>query len=204
MLEREYIFTDLTVTKSCLSNFELDKIVELHEKEKDRSVQATVWDGEGISTNQNWRQSTLSWMDDDFFKRHQCDDIWLKIINQVNDMNEQHYVFDLIQCEPFQVTKYDSSNQDFYNGHVDCYNKNKGFDRKLSFIIQLSNPSEFDGGEFIYYGSGNAVNMSKNHPEIMNKGNMIAFPSFIPHAVSPVTRGTRYSLVGWCSGPRFK
>jgi PKHD-type hydroxylase len=30
------------------------------------------------------------------------------------------------------------------------------------------------------------------------------FPSWSLHRVTPVTKGTRYSLVAWVSGPRFR
>ena len=35
-------------------------------------------------------------------------------------------------------------------------------------------------------------------------GDMIIFPSFIDHKVSPVTKGIRYSIVAWFGGPPFK
>jgi len=33
---------------------------------------------------------------------------------------------------------------------------------------------------------------------------MIFFPSYTLHEVTPVTKGTRYTLVGWVHGPAFK
>ncbi len=35
-------------------------------------------------------------------------------------------------------------------------------------------------------------------------GDLIIFPSFIDHKVSPVTKGVRYSVVAWFGGPPFK
>ena len=40
----------------------------------------------------------------------------------------------------------------------------------------------------------------KNVPEFRKKGSIIVFPSFIYHRVTPVTEGTRYSLVTWNLG----
>ena len=34
-------------------------------------------------------------------------------------------------------------------------------------------------------------------------GTMILFPSYVLHRVSEVTKGTRYSLVGWAHGNSF-
>jgi len=40
--------------------------------------------------------------------------------------------------------------------------------------------------------------------EILPKGSIIVFPSFLWHRVKPITRGTRYSLVLWQLGYPFK
>jgi hypothetical protein len=40
--------------------------------------------------------------------------------------------------------------------------------------------------------------------EILPKGSIIVFPSFLWHRVKPVTRGVRYSLVLWHLGYPFK
>ena len=40
--------------------------------------------------------------------------------------------------------------------------------------------------------------------EILPKGSIIIFPSFVWHRVKPVTKGTRYSLVMWNLGKPFK
>ena len=36
------------------------------------------------------------------------------------------------------------------------------------------------------------------------QGGAIVFPSFFHHRVKPVTKGTRYSLVGWVCGQPWK
>ena len=40
--------------------------------------------------------------------------------------------------------------------------------------------------------------------EIRPRGSIIVFPSFVWHRVTPVTKGTRYSLVVWSLGYPFK
>ena len=40
--------------------------------------------------------------------------------------------------------------------------------------------------------------------EIKDQGSMIIFPSFLDHCVTPITKGTRYSLVLWSVGDPFK
>ena len=66
--------------------------------------------------------------------------------------------------------------------------------------IQLS--EDYEGGEF------EVVRCRKGEVEVdtMDKsmGTVILFPSVLEHRVLPVTRGVRYSLVAWFSGPAFR
>ena len=36
------------------------------------------------------------------------------------------------------------------------------------------------------------------------QGTLTAFPSYVLHEVTPLTKGTRYSLVAWIGGKDFK
>jgi PKHD-type hydroxylase len=68
----------------------------------------------------------------------------------------------------------------------------------LTSIIQLSDETTYEGGDLIL------ENVSESPPEkIKNQGTMLTFPSFIYHRLTPVTKGKRYSLVGWFEGPKF-
>ncbi len=58
----------------------------------------------------------------------------------------------------------------------------------------------FEGGDFLI-NEGNQDN-AKAVP--VKKGRAILFPSFMCHKVTPVTAGTRKSLVLWCLGPKFR
>jgi PKHD-type hydroxylase len=64
--------------------------------------------------------------------------------------------------------------------------------------LQLTNPNEYKGGDLILHLG--------NEPTILSKeqGKLYAFPSYTLHEVTPVTKGTRYSLVAWITGPHFK
>lgn len=59
--------------------------------------------------------------------------------------------------------------------------------RKQSVVIQLSQESDYEGGDLII---GNKV---------ANKtiGNTIVFDSGLIHEVTKLTKGTRYSFIGW-------
>jgi predicted 2-oxoglutarate/Fe(II)-dependent dioxygenase YbiX len=50
----------------------------------------------------------------------------------------------------------------------------------------------------LYTGEEPLINIPKE------QGTLIAFPSFMLHEVSPIKKGTRYSLVAWITGENFK
>jgi predicted 2-oxoglutarate/Fe(II)-dependent dioxygenase YbiX len=56
----------------------------------------------------------------------------------------------------------------------------------------------YKGGDFILYEGEKLTLLPKEH------GKLIAFPSYTLHEVKPVTKGERYSLVAWITGPQFK
>ena len=49
-----------------------------------------------------------------------------------------------------------------------------------------------------------SIVQNNNQKELRNRGTIIVFPSFLEHQVTPVTKGTRYSLVQWYSGPDWR
>ena len=72
--------------------------------------------------------------------------------------------------------------------------------RKLSVTMQLSEPADYEGGDLLLYWQ----NLKTPAKAVRNKGTMTLFRSHIIHEVSPVTKGTRRSLVTWVHGPLFK
>jgi PKHD-type hydroxylase len=77
--------------------------------------------------------------------------------------------------------------------------------RKLSMTINLNNPDDYDGGN-LKFDFGPHADGERFHQceEIRPRGSVIVFPSFVHHTVTPITRGTRYSLVVWSLGDPFK
>jgi PKHD-type hydroxylase len=100
--------------------------------------------------------------------------------------------FHLGRPEVVQLTAYDKDG--FYGWHEDWAPLVASqVVRKISVVALLSDPAEFEGGEF-QFTEGTAVEMKR--------GTVIAFPSFLRHQVTPVTSGKRYSAVCWINGPR--
>jgi PKHD-type hydroxylase len=105
-----------------------------------------------------------------------------------------------------QYTTYESGQ--FYSWHVDQHSEPysdgmfKGMTRKLSITIQLTEPDDYDGGDFEIrdYCDYDSVQTIKG---LRPRGSLLVFPSFLMHRVTPVTRGVRRSLVCWIVGPPF-
>lgn len=105
---------------------------------------------------------------------------------------EAGWNFHLGRPEQIQLTAYDKDG--FYGWHEDWAPFEPGPSiRKVSVVALLSDPSEFEGGQFQFE---EGVNIE------MKRGSVIAFPSFVRHQVTPVTSGKRYSAVCWINGPK--
>ena len=65
-------------------------------------------------------------------------------------------------------------------------------------VLQLSDPLEYVGGDLQIFTSPEPTSVDKE------KGLIAAFPSYVLHKVTPVTQGTRKTLVVWVCGPSFK
>ena len=70
--------------------------------------------------------------------------------------------------------------------------------RKLSCVLQLSDADDYEGGELQLNNGGGAVSIGKK------KNRIVFFSSFVLHRVTPVTKGTRISLVTWLSGKNLR
>jgi PKHD-type hydroxylase len=175
---REDIFTD----------HEMDKIIE-------QGLEAGVRDATlGLGSVDSYRASGVSWMSTD---DPELDWIYEKLEPVIRRVNEEYFNYDLTHILPLQFTTYDESNEGHYKPHIDIGQSQPN--RKLTFSLQLSDPFSHEGGtlQFPY---------NRTEPEIAPRarGKIIFFPSFMLHEVTPVTKGTRYSLVGWVAGPLFR
>lgn len=93
----------------------------------------------------------------------------------------------------FIILKYDKT-QEFRRHNdsaVDYPNRYK------TLIIQLSNETEYDGGELCIFHNGETITSSK---EI---GNVVMFDSSIDHCANKIKEGIRYSMVFWLSIDNF-
>ena len=71
--------------------------------------------------------------------------------------------------------------------------------RKISVTVQLSGPDEYEGGDLQIWSGGQYPMTAPR-----GRGNVVIFPSFMMHRVTPVTSGTRKSFVLWLGGGHYK
>lgn len=140
------------------------------------------------------RRSQVSWLN----KNQDTAWVFEKLGHIAASLNAQYYRFDLTGFgEALQLTNYDQSEQGMYGWHQD-YGGKLTPSRKLSLVLQLTDPSQYEGG--------NLQVMTGGQPQTVRKqrGLVAAFPSYVLHQVTPVTSGNRQSLVAWVSGPAFR
>jgi PKHD-type hydroxylase len=116
-------------------------------------------------------------------------------------LNSEFFQYDLTALAPLQHVVYDASEQAHLEWHIDYAKESDQAAsefRKLSLSIQLSDPSEYEGGELQARVRGKIEVAPKT------LGTVIAFPSFILHRVTPVTAGVRKAVVAWVLGPDFR
>lgn len=113
------------------------------------------------------------------------------------ELNRLYFCVDISHIEGnIQLARYDSSDQGFYNWHTDF--SDLAPLRKISISVQLSRPEDYEGGDLQLFFRDPPYTMERT------RGAFIAFPGFAVHRVTPVTRGTRWSLVAWVSGSRWR
>ena len=121
--------------------------------------------------------------------------IYERLTDIVNSLNDTFFKFHLYGfCENLQFTEYNAPGE-FYKGHID--KTINGPIRKLSLVVQLTDPAEYEGSDLVLY-TGSTEKMTKK------QGSVIVFPSYVLHEVTPITQGTRHSLVAWLAGDPFK
>lgn len=133
--------------------------------------------------------------------------------------NRENFLYDLrnIDGETIQYTRYEEGQ--FYGWHNDAglsgsyvpsgngmkidpedfINENCELIRKLTFVMQLSNADDYEGGNLQLLDENGKCYFAPR-----KKGTLILFDSRTQHRVLKVTKGVRKSIVGWVVGPRWK
>ena len=193
-----------------------EKIVEIIEEDLTDKFQSQMGDSIlfGGALNRDKRNSKNAWIPTDNWT---AGFVW----HYIERANRENFLYDIrnIDGESMQFTQYDVG--EFYGWHNDAgfashykpvsssnhhegraqdyINENIELVRKLSFVVQLSDPDDYEGGNLQLLSED-----GKSYFAPRKRGTVIVFDSRTQHRVLKVTRGTRKSLVGWAVGKRWK
>ena len=122
---------------------------------------------------------------------------WLdnKVLSFIHNINK-NYGYDILSINETRLLKYDVGGK--YDWHQDVLWGPKEH-RKFTYIIQLTDKNDYEGGDFEFRDGKNVDLFNAKE-----KGTIIVFPSLLYHRITPLTKGNRYSIVGWVVGPRWK
>jgi PKHD-type hydroxylase len=153
--------------------------------------------GGGDKVDQEIRKSRVGWIPLDEASR------WLfeRIGRLVIDSNRRLWRFDLGGlAEGLQYSRYEAP-AGGYDWHLDIASSSQmaaGAWRKISVVVQLSDPDECFGGELELRPARHVVT------PFLEAGSAVLFPAYLLHRVAPVKQGIRESLVTWVTGPPFR
>jgi len=175
--------------ESCVPKEICKKFIEDH-FDVEQVLDGEYHDGVKMVTGDK-RKTKICWA-------HQETFLGAKILSYILMANQKaNWYFDIDGTENIQLGRY--SIDGHYDWHTDgaIHQKDStGTQRKLSVSLFLSDPADYDGGDFLFRGS--------DMPITRAQGSILVFPSLIEHTVTPVTRGERYSAVTWARGPNFR
>jgi len=193
-----------------------EEVVEIIEKDLSVKFDQQMGDSRlmGDALNKDKRNSQNAWIP----TQH-----WLGgfLWHYIQRANRENFLYDLrcIDGESMQYTRYGPGQ--FYGWHNDAgiagaykpqsvgnrqeglasdfVNENIELVRKLSFVLQLSDPDDYEGGNLQLLDESGASYFAPR-----KRGTVILFDSRTQHRVLPVKSGLRKSIVGWTVGPRWK
>ena len=159
-------------------------------------IDSVVGHGSDPVKDRSLRRSKVRWLS-------RTDPALSELFTRIADMgqraNSNAFGFAIDGFPHVQFTEYHADDEGTYGWHEDnSFINATPSDRKMSMVIQLSDPESYTGGKLLL----------KRDPlpdgTFCNQGDAIFFPSFNTHMVTPVKLGVRYSLVTWFVGPHFR
>lgn len=127
--------------------------------------------------------------------------LYTRLAEEALKINNDFWRFDIRGCYEdisfLKYTHFEGRGPGRFNWHSDVSGDSIRH-RKVSMIIQLSDPTHYDGCNLEFF-TGENVRCDTNQ-----QGSLITFPSNSIHRITPIARGTRYSLVMWVTGPPFR
>jgi len=174
--------------KDAFTDEEIQKIIDIGLAEQVKKAEVS----NEQTLDENIRKAEVSWIT----PSEETEWLFRKLTDCITHANDKFFNFHLMgMFEGLQFTIYGGGGAK-YEPHLDkVYTKTA---RKLSLVLQLSDAKDYEGGELKLHTGHDPITIEKE------KGLLCCFPSYILHGVTPVTAGTRYSLVVWVHGPAFR
>jgi PKHD-type hydroxylase len=151
--------------------------------------------GDGYSSI---RSTRVAWVHRD---AQTTENLYRKMEEVVLRLNAEHFRSDLSGLTTLQYARYDQAEAGYFDWHID-YGRDSNDPaqepRKITLSLQLSEPSCYDGCE-LEVRAAHLVDVAPR-----KRGTLVAFRANALHRVTPITRGTRKSLVAWAAGPDYR
>ena len=151
------------------------------------------------TTREDVRKSQVAWV----YRNNDTEWIFSRYDGAVQRINTSLFNVDIEPLSSLQFTRYEEDGG-HYDWHWDMQLAPEPFEpniirqRKISVVTQLNDPEDYNGGVLKVGPCGRIYDIDQG------KGVTCMFLSFVNHMVTPVTKGTRYSLVGWYEGPDWR
>lgn len=143
----------------------------------------------------NLRRADLVWLD------AVADTDWVmgRVIDLVRRVNRDVFDFEISEfAESAQVARYGAEREGHFDWHSDIGEGRLAARRKLTIVVQLSDPAAYAGGALQTMPGAGVLEADRR------RGSAVLFPSFVLHRVTPVSEGVRHSLTVWCHGAPFR
>ena len=172
--------------------FTPEEIIKIREIGDSKQKQQAVTGGGDSGIISDYRISDISWIDEN----KKTSWLYSKLADYAISANKEMWNFDIWgYYDDLQYTVY-YGDGGHYDWHADLGPNISN--RKLSCVLQLSDPEEYEGGEL-------QINIGSSILTVPKKlGTLCFFPSFLLHRVTPLTSGVRTSLVTWLSGANLR
>ena len=137
------------------------------------------------------RLTAIAWLE----KRDWVFELMQSFAERVNTV----WNYDLTDADDLQYALY--RRNDFFECHKDMLRLRAGPVRKVSVVLQLSDPASYRGGRLQFLDD----DMGLLEPSaFVPQGSVAVFSSLLKHRVTPVKDGERRSLTAWFKGPAFR
>lgn len=172
--------------ESALSDEECDDIIE-------KGLTKTPNEATTFGGQSEIRKTQVRWLQPDDFP-----EIHSRVAEFAVAANE-HFKLEIETLPYLQFTEYLDIGFKYDDHHDVDWDRQDGMHRKISLSIQLTDPEDYEGGELRF-----TTTQNPDSEEVKRRGTVVAFVSYYEHEVTPITKGTRRSLVAWVEGPRWK